>query len=274
MTQRETWEEKSFQVFTDENGVLRSGYYPTGEGNVTGNVQVDRVWGNLPMQPNDDRSDIGISFGGGEGDVGWDSTYSYTSDTLRISNYNNNNAVQGLFSIVPNIATDHIRASIGYSNFPAYIPNYAGDEDSGLEAVVPNVKRLNIEVGQDLLTAANLDYINNYVNPSIVGVVSTGTTVRFYVDNLHQLKAGDTVYADNSEISFPTFVTITAVGEDMGEWFEVVVDEAPDPVIETEASGTVWATSATNDIILYQDTEPGTIIDEGSEVEITMLGQD
>ena len=58
MTQREQWEDVSFQVFTDEDGVLRSGIYPTGEGLVSGNVAIAREWGNTPMQPNDDRDGI------------------------------------------------------------------------------------------------------------------------------------------------------------------------------------------------------------------------
>jgi len=52
---RESWEEVSFQVFEDEDGVLRSGYYPTGEGLVDGDMLVDFVWGNFPLQPNEDR---------------------------------------------------------------------------------------------------------------------------------------------------------------------------------------------------------------------------
>lgn len=274
MTTREAWEEKSFQVFTDENGVLRSGWFPTGEGTVTGNVQVDRVWGNLPMQPNDDRTDMYIGFGGGEGDQGWESTYSITSDTLRISNYNNNNAVQNLFSIVPNIATDHVRASTGYSNFPAYIENYAGDGDADLEGLVPNVIRLNKTVGRNLINAAGLDYVNNYENPAISGVESFGTTIRMYVDNLFGLKAGDKVWPDNSEYSYgDEEVTITAVSDlTPNVWFEFEAATAPASPIDTPAQGTVWPGSNVLNVILSQDRAPGAIINSDLEVEITMLG--
>jgi len=53
---REQWEAKSFQVITDEHGNVRSGYFPTGEGLVDGNIAIDRVWGNFPIQPNEDRT--------------------------------------------------------------------------------------------------------------------------------------------------------------------------------------------------------------------------
>ena len=52
---REAWEEVSFQVFEDENGDIRSGYYPTGAGIVTGNIAIDFAHGKYPIQPNEDR---------------------------------------------------------------------------------------------------------------------------------------------------------------------------------------------------------------------------
>lgn len=71
---RETWEEVSFQVFEDEGGAIRSGYYPTGTGLVTGNIAVDFVHGKHPLQPNEDR---GIVLGVGDSHkvaaVEWDS---------------------------------------------------------------------------------------------------------------------------------------------------------------------------------------------------------
>lgn len=237
----------------------------------SGNVQVDFVWGNLPMQPNDDRTDNGYSFGGGEGDHGWYSTYQYTSDTLRISDYYNNDSVQNLFDIRPLIGTDHIRADIGYSNFPGYIPNYEGDEDSGLEAVVPNVVRMMKNIGRNKLEAANLDYSNNYVNPQVQGVVSTGTTIRFYVDNTYGLKAGDQVWPDNTVWDYDDQQIVTVVDAG-GAWFEIKAETAPDPALDTEASGTIWPGDNLYNVITAQDIAEGTIVDEGTSVEITMFG--
>lgn len=54
--EREQWEDVAFQVFEDMDGSIRSGYYPTGEGLVDGNVAINYVFGNFPIQPNDDRS--------------------------------------------------------------------------------------------------------------------------------------------------------------------------------------------------------------------------
>ena len=63
---REQYEEVAFQVIDDGNGNLRSGWFPTGTGIVDGNMAVDYVWGNFPLQPNNDRTDDSWSFGGGE----------------------------------------------------------------------------------------------------------------------------------------------------------------------------------------------------------------
>ena len=52
----EQWEEVAFQVIND-NGAIRSGWFPTGEGLVDGGLAVDKVWGNFPIQPNDFRGE-------------------------------------------------------------------------------------------------------------------------------------------------------------------------------------------------------------------------
>lgn len=273
MTHREEWEEVSFQVFTDEDGVLRSGYYPTGEGLVTGNVQVDRVWGNFPLQPNDDRADDFTVIGGGSGDNGWDQTYLYGSDTLRTIAYVNNDAVQDLFDITPRTPADsHTIATTGYSNFPGYIPNYAGDGDAGLEAVVPAVRGLLRNDGQNALLAANLDYDRTYVNYDLVAVTSTGKVVTVETDGDHELQVNDVVsvdYNDGDEFSGTwSDVTITAKTADT---FSFELSVAPDPALDFSSTGYVWTN---NRFIVAQDTPAGDIIDEGTAVVIRVLNTD
>lgn len=53
---REQWEEVAFQVYEEMDGSIRSGYYPTGEGLVDGNIAIDYTFGNFPIQPNEDRA--------------------------------------------------------------------------------------------------------------------------------------------------------------------------------------------------------------------------
>lgn len=273
MTQREEWEEKSFQVFTDENGVLRSGWYPTGAGLVTGNVQVDRVWGNMPLQPNDDRTDSGTGFGGGYGDMGWNSTYSYTSDTLQTAPYNYTDAWQDLFdAVVRTPADSHTIATTGYSNFPGYIPNYAGDGDAGLEAVVPNVRGMLRVAGQNALLAANLDYDRTYVNYDLAYVESTGKVVTVTTDGDHELLVGDVVNVDyNDGDGFSGIWSNVKLTAKTANTFSFELATAPAPAFDFASTGFVWTD---NRFIVAQDAEPGTIIDEGTPVPIRVLNYD
>ena len=284
MANREQWEEKSFQIFTDEDGVLRSGYYPTGEGTVSGNVQVDLVWGNFPMQPDDDRTDSYL-YDSGYQNVGWSGTTLITSDTLRISDY-----YRDLNNLEYRVSSDHVRADIGYSNFPGYIPDYAGDDDSGLEAVVPNVVGLTYAEASYRLGLVNLDIRDNWHTLSIFGLESTGKTVRVYAYDTNAagggypeaytvgLKAGDNVWVDNSEYDFgQEYLTITKVNED-GEnsWFEFETATAIDPALDTPAMGTVWAAGNTVNVIKMMRgwNQPGDIKDEGTNIYVRGLAQD
>lgn len=60
---REQWEEVAFQVINEMDGSVRSGYYPTGEGLVDGNIAIDLAWGNFPIQPNEGRPAVGMASG-------------------------------------------------------------------------------------------------------------------------------------------------------------------------------------------------------------------
>jgi hypothetical protein len=265
---RETWEETSFQVFTDEDGVLRSGYYPTGEGTVTGNVQVDLVWGNLPLQPNEDRTDMGTSIGGGYGDVGWSATYVATSDTLRTSDYQVE--LNNLDYRVP--ADSHTIATTGYSNFPGYLENYAGDGDAGLETIVPSVRGMERVAGQNKILAADLDYNRTYVNYDLVAVSSVGKVVTVETDGNHALEVNDVVsvyYNDGEGFSGHwSDVTVTSKTSDQ---FTFELSVAPSPALGFDSTGYVYAN---NRFIVSQGTAAGSIVDVGSEVDISVLNYD
>jgi hypothetical protein len=87
---RESWEEVSFQYIEEMDGSLRSGYYPTGEGLVTGNIAIDYAFGNFPLQPNEDRifwGKLGVGDNNKIAAVEWDqypknSPEGYTGATL------------------------------------------------------------------------------------------------------------------------------------------------------------------------------------------------
>jgi hypothetical protein len=252
-----------------------------------GNVQVDFVWGNMPLQPNDDRTDQGSSFGGGSGDHGWTSTYSATSDTLRTAPYSNTSSVQDLFEIYPQTPADsHTIATLGWSNFPGYIPNYAGDADPGLEAVVPNLIRLTRSQAEYELGKVNLDLRMNYHTPTINYVESTDKTVRVYAYDTNAegggyaqaylvgLRAGDKVYVNNTLETFSDLVTITAVHEDgTDSWIEFEVETAFSPALDGAATGNIWAGPELERVVTVMRgwNQPGDIKDEGTNIYVRGL---
>ena len=243
-----------------------------------GNVQVDFVWGNFPMQPDDDRTDSGFYTNGPE-NVGWSGTYVRTSDTLRIADYNLE--LNNLEVTAP--ADNHDIAAYGWSNFPAYIENYAGDGDAALEQVVPDLVRKSIGEAEDILYPLNFDLFATGHYIDIFSLVSDGTTVRVYAYDsdrwdddvaLVGLKAGDKVWVDNNEYNFgaDTPVTITQVhNEGENSWFEF--ETATDLGLDTTANGTVWAGPELDQVITLMRfwNQPGDIKNEGTRIHVRYL---
>ena len=274
MTHREQWEEVSFQVI-DDNGVMRSGYFPTGEGIVSGGVQVDRVWGNLPLQPNDDRSVSNISFGGGAGDHAWAATHKYGSDTLRTAAYDNNKSVQDLFHILPAVPADsHTIATTGYSNFPGYIPNYTGDGDAALETVVPNVRGMVRADAIAAIEAASLVANAQWINYDITHASSSAKTVTVTTDGNHELIGGDiisiyyTISGTSNTWANVKVKTVTA------NTLSFDLATAPSPALNASATGYIYAQPDNKRYVVSQQTAAGTIVNEGNTVNFKVLNSD
>ena len=247
----------------------------------SGNVQVDFVWGNLPLQPDDDRNDQYISPANVQ-NVGWTQGVKNTSDTLRTADYNV--TLNNLDYKVP--ADSHTIATLGYSNFPGYIENYAGDEDPELEAVVPNLLRLTRSQAEFALDKVNLDLRMNYHTPTINYIESTGTTVRVWAYDedaegggyaqayLVGLRVGDKVYVNNDLEPFSDLVTITAVNEDEEDsWIEFEVENAFEPALDDSAAGNIWAGPELERVITVMRgwNQPGDIKDEGTNIYVRGL---
>lgn len=217
----------------------------------SGNVVVDFVWGNLPMQPDDDR---------------------------------------GMATLDPAL-DNHVIATTGYSNFPGFIPDYAGDEDSGLEAVIPDFVRMKQNAVYALANSLNLEIFDVSHNPQISYLSSTGKTVRVtaYDTNwntwgggypegaLVGLRVGDevnfSVDYDGGPLSLPSNSKVTAVNVDgSNSWFEI---ETPTELnLDASASGTVYAGNNLLNVITMQRANyaPGMIVDEYTGVHLRYIG--
>ena len=96
-----------------------------------GNVGVDFVWGNFPLQPNDERAASVSNTGGSSGDHQWSATTKVASARLTFPDISVTVA-NALTKKVP--ADNHAVAETGYSNYPAYTPaagNYIVTAASG-----------------------------------------------------------------------------------------------------------------------------------------------
>lgn len=247
----------------------------------SGAPRVDFVWGNMPMQPNDERLDNYVYTAGVE-NVGWSGTQVYYSDTLRTNDYYVE--LNNLEARVP--ADSHIIAALGYSNYPAYIPNYSGDEDTGFETVVPDIMRKTLSQALTILDNANLNLFSVSHNPEIQYIESNGTTVRVYCYDTNAsgggypeaylvgLKVGDKVWVDNNYQSFGSNpVEITKVNEDGGNsWIEFTTETSLN--LDDYASGTIWPGPDLDNVItvIRSWNQPGSIRDEWTNVHVRYLG--
>lgn len=191
-----------------------------------GNVQVDFVWGNFPLQPDDDRGE---------------NTLDPTLD-------------------------NHVIATTGWANFPGFIPNYAGDGDTGFEVVIPDVLRKTVAEATTLLEAVNLNLQNTSHVLEASYITSTGKTVRVsavsdsfdYGPPLSGLRVGDELHFTLDIGSGPTTVDfgtvkVTKVNED-GEnsWFEFKVGTAPVVAYDDAAVGTIYGGENLINVITVQ----------------------
>lgn len=211
----------------------------------SGQIQVDFVWGNFPLQPDELR--------GGEGQ----------SETLDPTLDNHSIAING------------------YANYPSFIPNYDGivqydgsadnfprnidsqndeDPDDGLEFVVPTLLRKTIEEADDLLaqyqvgTWATAHYLTaSYIESTakVVRVTAWDTEYANWSNTaneaLNGLRVGDEVdlsaLTDTEDPAVTLglgVVKVTKVNNDGdASWFEFKTATALE--IDKAAAGTVYA---------------------------------
>lgn len=151
-----------------------------------GNVKVDFVWGNFPMQPDDARTGTAtqISSGNASGDKGWGATALVNSAALTKTaitvNLNN-----GITSSVKN---NHSVAVDNWNGYPDYTPE-APYLDTVDQAAVPNVVGLSESAANTALVAAG--FVKGAVTTTATGatalndgLVKTQTPAAAAVKNL------------------------------------------------------------------------------------------
>ena len=118
------------------------------DGNATdsaGNVKVDFVWGNYPMQPNDERTENQLSnFGGSTGDTAWAATTYATATRLNLGDIaaksgSNVIADKNIRSIHEIVETDYAGyPTFSYGNQAVYIITQASGDGTTQTYTAPN----------------------------------------------------------------------------------------------------------------------------------------
>lgn len=199
-----------------------------------GNVRVDFVWGNFPLQP----------------------------DELRGEN-----------TLDPAL-DNHSIATTGYSNYPSFIPNYAGDGDTDPEVVVPKLRGLTLTEANSVATAAGLGELDvQFITYDLASVSSSGKTITVTLDAPgSELAVGDVVsvvYNDGDTISGTwDDVKITAVN---GNQFQFKLATAPSPAYDFASTGFLYNNS---NPVLAIDAIEGEAINAGASIPALVLNGD
>jgi hypothetical protein len=204
-----------------------------------GNVAVDFVWGNFPLQPNDVRRDNGGS------------NLNYALDSH-------------------NIAED------GWNGYPLYTPNTTGTQSGGTDYVaVPNVLGLLTANATDVLVDAELvSSVQSAFNPALTGITLTGNVASVTVTN-HGYAVGDVVTvaglangsgsaSNDSDLNGTHTITVVPDANNI-RWAQTHADITTHSGI-TGATAKVAARAGT---IKAQGTAAGTSVAVGSTVSIT-----
>lgn len=230
-----------------------------------GNVRVDFVWGNFPLQPDDQRVNTG---GEGENittDGNWtviketgSSTLAYGWDTLNFTTGDGGGYRQQTFTW-----DNHEIATTGYSNYPSFIPNYLGDGDTGLEAVVPNLASFAVSAMDDAVVAAGLVYASTttYVGATTVndGKIKTQSPAAGVKANI-----GATVTA--TFYNAPEVPNVVGLTESAANTSLLSMSLVKGAV--TTANNAAGATALNDGKIKTQSIASGTTVDTGTAVSL------
>lgn len=231
-----------------------------------GNIRVDFVWGNVPMQPDEQR---GNNYDDNEYTVegGWATKELVGNEPLEtgwatIVRRNGDQSPDGnvRYDIVDYGAHDII--DTGYSNYPAFLPNYGGDGDTGLEVIMPNLIGLTASAASAKLVAVGL-------SASPLTSVENATVANDGLVFDQEEAAGDAVNAGTS-VGFITYEAPTVpnvVDFDSLAAATSFIEESG-LVVGTVTTSTTGATSGNDGWIKSQSPASGTKVDAGSAVNL------
>ena len=228
-----------------------------------GNVKVDFVWGNVPMQPDDQRSGDGnptvVSAANASQNNGW-SGYSVIASPVLVKTAISKTLNQGITQSVPN---NHSVALNNWNGFPDYTPAspYLDTID---QAALPNVVGLTESAAQTALEA--IGFFKGVVTTTGVGA----TTVNDGLIKTQALAAG-TVVNLGTQLAFvkylaPTVPSVLGLGNAAAQ---AAIEAAG--LVYAEGNTTTAGATAENDGQVASVTPTvGTKVNTGSTVTVSL----
>lgn len=239
-----------------------------------GNIRVDFVWGNVPMQPDEQRTDQNadwVNEHNQPGDRGWSApSDGATSDTLN-SDYLNFLSVgdqstdtwwQEVDTREVLVPSAHDIAQTGYNNFPAFLPNYAGDGDSDLEVAVPDLSGVARADMSYVLAQLNLGFVQDdvYAGATLVndGQFKAQSPAKGTLVNVES-NVTVSFYQAPEVPNVVDFDSVSAAEEAL---------ELAGLVLGTVTTSTVGATSGNDNWVKSQSIAAGTKVAAGTAVNL------
>jgi hypothetical protein len=232
-----------------------------------GNVRIDFVWGHMPVQPDQQRTStsnnhyvtdgdwtISKAVGSGTLDGGWT-----TTDTNRSDGWQNE-INRPRYDII-DYGSSAIALS-GYSNYPAFIENYSGDGDIGLEAIIPDISNLTAGQAFDVVSATGI-YFN-----------STTTHIGATVANNGKWKSQDQTAGDTLNIG-DTLNAVYYAAPTVPNLIGLNIQQVGTALTNAHLVGantmsTAGATQLNNGLVKSQATAAGTVVNTGSTVNYVL----
>jgi hypothetical protein len=231
-----------------------------------GNPRVDFVWGHLPLQPNDQRTSYGQEIVTNQDqNMEWTTTFPIDSANLStgwtelsFGTGDGGNTRYQTFTW-----DNHDIATTGYSNYPAFLPDYAGDGDTGLEFVVPNIVGLTYSAAGPIITAAGFidsGSTSTYVGATVAndGLIKTQSPV---AGAIASPVAMSIVTYNAPEV--PNVVGLTESAANSALVAAHVVKGAV-----TTANNAAGATAINDGLVKTQTPAAGTTVNTGSSVAL------
>ena len=248
-----------------------------------GNPRVDFVWGNMAMQPNDQRDVVTsgpepLIPANGEGNFGWDATYKYPSEgltstvTQRLSVGDQNinaNWIDGVtYRTVEIPADNHNVALTGYQNYPAYEPNYAGDGDTDIETfvIMPNLAGLTTSAANALIGPLGFPSNVMIVNTTKVGATTVNDGKIQSQEPLAGVKTKNDVNVNVQTYNAPEVPNVVGLTEAAATTALTNAGLVKGAVTTADNAG--GATSENNNLIKSATPAVGTTVNTGSTVAL------